>query len=196
MAAISMSPGAARIELMSTRRPPLADNPNAANSPYRAVAAAAQKRSREQNNAQEESSYGHIPPAKRQAVAVDRPTLRTPSRKLSSQPAEGRVFNRRPINGQPVTFEPRLLAVESNQDEPKDDMNERSAESLNDIRQWQKHYRRVFPYFVFYFESIPEDIRARCSKAIKLLGAVSWSQKDLIIITDSCILTEGRKILL
>ncbi len=158
---------------MSTRRAPLANNLNAANSPYRAVAAAAQKRSREHTDAQEDLFFDQRPPAKRQAVETDRSVLRTPTRTHASQQPEGRALNKRPANGQPTAFERRLLAAKSKQTEPKDEIQEKQNESLDNVRQWQRHYRRAFPYFVFYFESIPEDVRAKCSKAIRTLGAVS-----------------------
>lgn len=47
------------------------------------------------------------------------------------------------------------------------------AETLDTIRQWQRHYRRAFPQFVFYFDSIPEDSRSKCSRQVLALGAVS-----------------------
>ncbi len=173
MAAVSISPAVHRIGMMSNRRTPLANNPNAANSPYRAVAAAAQKRSREQTDAQEDLLHDQLPPAKRQAVEVDRPTLRTPTRRPALQHSEGRLLHKRPTNGQLTAFERRLLAAKNKQVEPKDEMQEKANESLDNIRQWQRHYRKVFPYFVFYFESVPDDVRAKCSKAIRALGAVS-----------------------
>ena len=173
MAAVSISPAVHRIGMMSNRRAPLANNPNAANSPFRAVAAAAQKRSREQTDAQEDLFLDPLPPAKRPALENDRPTLRTPTRKQASQHSEARAFNKRPGNGQPSAFERRLIAARSKQVEPKDDTQEKANESLDNIRQWQKHYRKAFPYFVFYFESIPDDVRAKYSKVIRVLGAVS-----------------------
>ena len=173
MAAVSISPAVHKIGMMSNRRAPLANNPNAANSPYRAVAAAAQKRSREQTDGQEDLFYDQLPPAKRQAGDADRSTLRTPTRKQALQQTESRVLNKRPTNGQPSAFERRLLAAKSKQVKGGDEIQEKANESLDNIRQWQRHYRKVFPYFVFYFESIPHDVRAKCLKSIRALGAVS-----------------------
>ena len=185
--------------MMSNRRAPLTNNPNAANSPYRAVAAAAQKRSREQIDAQEDLFLDQIPPVKRQAVENNRFTLRTPTRKQSSQHFEGRVLSKRPANGQPTAFERRLLAAKSKQIEPKDEAQEKVNESLDNIRQWQKHYRKAFPFFVFYFESIPDDVRSKYSKAIRALGAVSlssalaiFSYQHVLILVNS----EGGEVLL
>jgi hypothetical protein len=44
---------------------------------------------------------------------------------------------------------------------------------MDSIRQWQRHYRKAFPQFVFYFDSIPEDMRRKCSRQVMALGAVS-----------------------
>ncbi len=48
-----------------------------------------------------------------------------------------------------------------------------SNERLENVRQWQKHYRKAFPNFVFYFESLPHEVRVRCLKQVNALGAVS-----------------------
>lgn len=40
------------------------------------------------------------------------------------------------------------------------------------VKTWQRHYRRAFPTFVFYFESLPEGARAASLKSITNLGAV------------------------
>jgi regulatory subunit for Cdc7p protein kinase len=47
------------------------------------------------------------------------------------------------------------------------------ADTMDSIRQWQRHYRKAFPQFVFYFDSIPEDVRRRFSRQVIALGAVS-----------------------
>lgn len=48
-----------------------------------------------------------------------------------------------------------------------------SAETLDNIRQWQRHYRKAFPQFVFYFDSIPQDVRGKLARQVIALGAVS-----------------------
>lgn len=160
---------------MSTRRVPLANVPNAANSPYRAVAAAASKRARSQSTFQGELAYGQPPPAKRQAIELDDSGLQTPSRKQQiPQNAEGRVFNKRPANSQVTAFERKLLAAKDKQTQYKAGRQEKVVnENLDTIRQWQKHYRRVFPTYVFYFESVPDEVRIKYSKQVIALGAVS-----------------------
>lgn len=42
-----------------------------------------------------------------------------------------------------------------------------------DVRAWQKHYRKAFPGYVFFFESIPQDVLLKAQKQISNLGAVS-----------------------
>ncbi len=56
-------------------------------------------------------------------------------------------------------------------------------ENLEQVRQWQKHYRKLFPTFVFYFESIPEDARVTYTKQVTALGAVSYSKNIAFLYT-------------
>lgn len=173
MATLSLSPAPQKIGNMATRRIPLGDVPNAANSPFRAVAAAASKRSRDQLEAQEDFSYDLQPRAKRQALQGDRSNVRTSPKKLAAQSTEGRVFTKRSTNAQPTTFERKLLAAKDGRGPQKLERQDKtSQETLDGIRQWQKHYKREFPSFVFYFEGIPEDVRVKCSKCVRNLGAV------------------------
>lgn len=185
MAEVSLSPAAHKLGSMSSRRVPLGNVPNAANSPFRSVAAATSKRSREQVEAQEDLPYDLQPRAKRQALEDGRTNLRTSPRKQTLQSAEGRIFNRRPLNAQPTPFERKLLAsakenkvtqrveqkIEQRVQQKVERQGKASHEALEDIRQWQRHYKRSFPTFVFYFESLPEEVRVKCSKWIRSLGA-------------------------
>ena len=174
MATVSLSPAPHKLGGMSSKRTPLGDVPNAANSPYRAVAAAASKRSREYAEQQDSLSYDIQPRAKRQAITGSRENLRTPPRKQLSQSLEGRVFNRRQANVQPTAFERKLLAAREDKSQQRIEKQEKpNTEALDSVRQWQKHYKKSFPCFVFYFESVPEDAHHRCSKWIRQLGAVS-----------------------
>lgn len=185
MAEVSLSPAAHKLGTMSSRRVPLGNVPNAANSPFRSVAAATSKRSREQVEAQEDLPCDLQPRAKRQALEDGRTNLRTSPRKQTLQSAEGRIFNRRPLNAQPTPFERKLLAsakenkvtqrveqkIEQRVQQKVERQGKASHEALEDIRQWQRHYKRSFPTFVFYFESLPEEVRMKCSKWIRSLGA-------------------------
>jgi len=178
MATVSLSPAPHKLGNMNSKRVPLGNVPNAANSPFRAVAAAASKRSRDQVEQQEDLSYDFQPQAKRQALEIDRENPRTPPRKQLSQSAEGRVFNRRQANVQPTAFERKLLAAREDKSQQRVEKQEKaSTKALDTVRQWQIFYKKTFPSFVFYFESVPEDIRQKCTKWIKQLGAVSLTRK-------------------
>ena len=177
MAAVSLSPLLSTLSAMSGRRAPLASNPNAANSPYRAVAAAAaQKQKRPYANIQREDSYGQPPPAKKQMLEP-RPTLRTPPHPQPNH-VEGRVFTRR-SNPQPTEFERKCVAASRERPIQKTApqkvvKGEQSAEDNEEtMKTWRKHTRRSFPGFVFYFESVPADLHLKCAKQVVSLGAVS-----------------------
>jgi regulatory subunit for Cdc7p protein kinase len=76
-------------------------------------------------------------------------------------------------------FEKKLMAVREQKDSgaAQASRNSRydraSAEKLDNIRQWQRHYRKAFPSFVFYFDSLPADVRNRSLREVLALGAVS-----------------------
>ena len=174
MAAVSISPAPYNFPGMSSRRVPLGDVPNAANSPFRVVAAAASKRSRDQVEAQEDLSCDIQPRAKRQALENAYRNQRSPAKKQALQSAEGRVFDRRPTNAQPTAFQRKLLAAREERPRQRIEKQEKPATvQIDDVRQWQRHYKKLFPSFVFYFESLSEDVRASCAKNIRSLGAVS-----------------------
>lgn len=157
---------------MSARRVPLADVPNAANSPYRLIPASISKRSRFEVDIYEDSADEQQHPSKKQACDNAQSQFRTPPKKLL-QRSEGRIFNKKSTNSQPTAFERKLHAARDKQLQQKTEHHEKaSTDSLDIIRQWQKHYRRVFPHYVFYFESMPDDVRTKCSRHVKTLGAV------------------------
>lgn len=163
--------------MSTSRRVPLSSNPNAANSPYRAVAAASgQKQKRSYATIQREEAYGQPPPAKKQMLETSSFSLRTPPRQSSAQAAEGRVFTRRSTASQPTAFERKLEAarVRPAPQQVLQRAEKTSEENLEIIRQWQKHYRKVFPKYVFYFESVSEDVHAKLTRQITSLGAVCF----------------------
>jgi regulatory subunit for Cdc7p protein kinase len=149
----------------SRARAPLASIPNATNSPHRSLTQSIGKRSRQQGPVLQENE----PPQKRQVVEKigreDAPA--TPRRRIPPPTAEGRVFERGPNTTQPTDFHKKLIATKKEAERPSVDQGDST------IRAWQKHYRKVFPSFVFYFESVPDDARARFSKQISSFGAVS-----------------------
>lgn len=171
MAAISIITPLLTLSDMSTKRVPLSSNPNAANSPFRA-AAASTKAKRSYATVQREEAYGQPPPAKKQIVEAkaDR-ALRTPPRQTRADSLEGNVFSRR-AHAQPTAFDRRLEAARRRPVQQATVKADRAAEeNMETIRQWQRHYRKVFPKFVFYFESIPEETRVRFAKQVTALGA-------------------------
>lgn len=158
---------------MSTRRVPLHNNTNAVNSPFRPTEAQS-KQKRSYATIQREESYGQPPPAKKQMLD-SRQALRTPPRHNNTNThytAEGRVF-RKPSNvPQKTAFERKCAATRTKPQSQNTESREKGQE-LDTIRQWQRHYRKIFPTFVFYFESIPEENRAKYTKQVIALGAVS-----------------------
>lgn len=164
---------------MTTRRVPLANNTNAINSPFRNVAAVGGKRTRAQVADARELVYGQ-PPSKKVVIEIKDNDENTAPRTLTRQnPAlqdqEAKVFMRKTSNAPPTAFEKKLAAARGKpipQSRPLD-RPVRAADNLENIRQWQKHYRKAFPGYTFYFESVPDDIRTRISRQIHYLGAVS-----------------------
>ena len=195
MAAVSLSPLPHTLSTMSSRRVPLSSNPNAVNSPYRAVAtAAANKQKRSHATIQREDAYGQQPPAKKQMLEAHHP-LRTPPRQQSAQSSvEGRVFTRKSNAPQPSAFERKLVAVREKPSQPAINKADKSSEeNLETIRQWQKHYRKIFPTFVFYFESISEDVRLKYTKQVIALGAVSHHRRAIELLNCTKPSCSGRK---
>lgn len=178
MAAVSIppSPHNNNNTAMSTRRAPLTNISNANNSPYRAVAAAASKRSRSHSSVQRELHYAQQPPSKKQMLDLDRSTtLRTPPRQQARPNSDARgLIQGKSGNTQSTALDRKLAAAREKQHPHRQSRAQppRAADNLDTIRQWQSHYRKVFPQIVFYFESIPEDVRIRCARQITSLGAV------------------------
>ncbi|EFE42967.1 G1/S regulator NimO, putative [Trichophyton verrucosum HKI 0517] len=175
--AILFVPSPHALNAMTTRRAPLANVPNATNSPHRAVStatAATMKRTRPPWD-----SAGAPPPLKKQVLdTADNADARFSQRSLNQQQpqaGESKIFTRR-TNTQPTAFEKKLAAV---RDKPKQQQNALKVsrnikycpESVESVRQWQRHYRKVFPSYVFYFESIPEEVRKKYVRQIMSLGA-------------------------
>ena len=156
MATVAVPPSPQLVSNMNTRRVPLADVKNATNSPLRAPAVGG-KRQRSHASEQRDVPYGQ-PPSKKLIVEVD-----------DSESRKNGLGRR--SNGPPTAFQKKLEAARA---VPKQsDRTQRAqAGNLDDIRQWQKHYRKMFPTFVFYFESIPEDMRGKVSRQAQTLGAV------------------------
>lgn len=161
MAAISLSPTPAPIAAMSSRRVPLTSNPNVANSPLRGPGSlhAYAKQKRSYANVQREEAYGQPPPVKKQVLEDGtQRAVRSPSKAHRTQVVVQRSSTRL------VTKDRATRTTQA------------SARTVQDVdtekEVWKKHHRAKFPKMVFYFESIPDDIRAKLTKRVNYLGAV------------------------
>ncbi|KAH9827819.1 zinc finger protein [Teratosphaeria destructans] len=157
---------------MASRRAPLANVPNAVNSPFRNLAATGGKRTRAAD-----AVYGQ-PPAKKQVIEIvdDDGENLDPKRRsgvaIGAQDKVDEPFSRR-SNAPPTAFERKLAAARerkpSVQQQPHRSLKD--AQNIDSIRQWQKHYRKQFPSFVIYFDNVPDDVRSRTVRQIQSLGA-------------------------
>ncbi|EKG11861.1 BRCT domain-containing protein [Macrophomina phaseolina MS6] len=146
---------------MTSRRAPLANVPNATNSPYRPHAAAATKRPRSHASEQRDAAYTGQPPAKKQFLEEN------------DTEARRQVLLKKAGQTQTSAAQRKLEAARDvrSSHKPIDRPQKVAQDNYDTIRQWQKHYRKVFPQYVFYFENIPADARARATKQILALGA-------------------------
>lgn len=164
---------------MTTRRAPLANVPNAVNSPFRNVNHGSGKRTRTVAGEHREAVYGQ-PPAKKQIIEIpDDDDENVDPRKRSGVPVPvqdklAEPFLRRAPNAQPTAFERKLASVRDRRQtrqQPIDPPQKVSEENLESVRQWKRHYRKQFPSFVFYFDSVPDDLRIKSLRQIQALGA-------------------------
>ncbi|KAJ5383608.1 Regulatory subunit Dfp1/Him1 central region [Penicillium concentricum] len=165
MATVFVPPSPRTSLTMATRRP-LANVPNATNSPRRAELVL--KRARP---TRVEIPYGQ-PPPKRQAM--ENMEYEPRSTTCQTTNTDSKLFARRSNNGNPSAFEKKLVAAREKERQPPVKhvrLEKAPADTMDSIRQWQRHYRKAFPQFVFYFDSIPEDVRRRFNRQVIALGA-------------------------
>lgn len=180
--------------MSTSRRAPLASIPHATNSPHRTLTNS-NKRTRASTDVLQQENE---PPQKRQMVEKLRDSTNpaTPRRRITAQPAEGKVFEAGPANAEANAFQKRLVAAREKGASVKVVKNDvqQQKESEN-IRQWQKHYRKIFPTFSFYFESIPEDMRGRFTRQVTALGAVCdvLALLSCVVLSTLCLLTRARE---
>jgi regulatory subunit for Cdc7p protein kinase len=167
---------------MAGRRAPLQQIPNGVNSPFRSnanAAAAGGKRARTQAGEPREVVYGQ-PPAKKQIIEIPDDDVENVDPRtrdgvpVTAQEKLDEPFSRRTNNAQPTAFERKLASVREKKPAPQPRIErppKGSEESLESVRQWRRHYRRQFPTFVFYFDSVPEEIRAKTSSQFRILGS-------------------------
>lgn len=161
---------------MATRRAPLANVPNAVNSPFRNLTGTSAKRTRAQAG---DAVHGQ-PPSKKQIIEIpdDDDENADPRRRtgvtVSALEKLEEPFAKR-SNTQPTAFERKLAAARekrfTSQQRPKERPHRVKEESLDSVRQWQRHYRRQFPQFVIYFDSVSDDVRSKTVRQIQSLGA-------------------------
>ncbi|KAK4506907.1 hypothetical protein PRZ48_000640 [Zasmidium cellare] len=163
---------------MAARRSALADVPNAVNSPLRNAAAVSGKRTRAQAGDGREAVYGQ-PPTKKQIIeAREQDEENIDPRKRNGVPVTAHnkldePFSKR-SNHPPTAFEKRLASVREKKTTPHgraEKSQKHTGDNLESVRQWQKHYRRQFPQFVFYFDNLSDDTRAKAMRQIQSLGA-------------------------
>ncbi|RVX73534.1 hypothetical protein B0A52_02422 [Exophiala mesophila] len=160
----------------SSRRIPLASLANATNSPHRPLTNSGSKRPRSIANV---SHQENEPPQKR--LAMDKTNkdthTATPRRQTNSQHPtmpEARVFERGNGESASNAFQRKLVAA---RDGPNPGMKVTKtldpvhASKEESIRTWQKHYRKIFPTFSFYFDGLSDDARTRFVRQISSLGA-------------------------
>lgn len=159
MAAVAVPPSPQLADAMATRRVPLANLQNATNSPLRATQIGG-KRQRSAASEQRDLPYGQPPPKKHIIEVDDAESRRSGLVRRSGAPTTALTRKLQEARGEPKAV-------------PKQaDKASRTANELESIRQWQRHYRKLFPGFVFYFESIPEDVKYRICRQAHSLGAV------------------------
>lgn len=172
-----------------TKRAPLSDNPNAANSPLRGSSATAlalqgsKKAVRSHADQLREEPYGQPPPAKRQMIehggqrAAASPTssrsnVSNVTRKTStmSRTAERERAERASSRTSTTATSTRAERSHASTTTTTDRI---TAKELEDLSIWQTSMRSRFHKMVFYFESIPDEQRHKLAKQVAQLGAVS-----------------------
>lgn len=174
MAAVAVPPSPQVVDAMATRRVPLANLHNATNSPMRGPQIGG-KRQRSHASEQRDLPYGQ-PPSKKLLVEVD--------------DAESRRSGLVRRSGAPPTALTRKLeAAREHKMAPRQtDRVQRAPENnqnLETIRNWQRHYRKLFPQFVFWFDNVPDDVKSRISRQAHILGSVRPRRSYMFCITNT-----------
>ncbi|KAL5374775.1 hypothetical protein DPSP01_011704 [Paraphaeosphaeria sporulosa] len=165
MAAVAVPPSPQVADVMASRRVPLANLQNATNSPMRAAAIGG-KRQRSHASEQRDLSYGQ-PPAKKLMVETDDADARRSGLvRRSAAPPTALTKKLEAAREHKVEQKVAPRAARPNTRGP-----EVTASNLETIRNWQRHYRKLFPQFVFWFESVPEDIKSKISRQAQILGS-------------------------
>ncbi|KAJ4411336.1 Cdc7p-Dbf4p kinase complex regulatory subunit [Gnomoniopsis sp. IMI 355080] len=148
---------------MSTRRVPLSSHPNGTNSPLRShntASASVLNKYRQQKRAyasvQREEPYGQPPPAKKQLLNNG---------------------SKEPVRSPPAVRQVKVVRPNLNRvfkdDKPSQVSASKVAQQEDEaarMRRWKEATRQNFPDYVFYFESVPDEKRAKVVKQITQLG--------------------------
>ncbi|KAF2036564.1 hypothetical protein EK21DRAFT_51839 [Setomelanomma holmii] len=155
MATLVLPPSSPHVPIMSNRRVPLGNLQNATNSPLRPSNLGG-KRQRSHASEQRDVAYGQ-PPAKKQLIEVD--------------DAEARRHGLVRRSGAPATALTRKLeaARENKALSKQAEKAQKPSSDLETIRQWVRHYKKLFPQFVFYFDCVPES--QKIMRKAQLLGS-------------------------
>ncbi|OAP58268.1 hypothetical protein AYL99_07358 [Fonsecaea erecta] len=158
----------------SSRRVPLASISNATNSPHRLLTNSSSKRPRSIANVPQQENE---PPHKR--LAIDRAGREvfnpaTPQKQSHPPLPEGRVFERSNAESTSTAFQRRLVAARD-RERPAGLRVTKNIDALakedSGLKAWQRHYRKLFPSFRFYFDGFSEEVKARFLRHITALGA-------------------------
>lgn len=85
---------------------------------------------------------------------------------------EGRVFERGHGESGSTEFQRKLVAARDKTAGLRVTKNVEYTSKEDTMLSWQKHYRKLFPSFRFYFDGVPEESRSRFLRHIISLGAV------------------------
>ena len=172
MATIVLSPPALLIDSMAARRVPLANIPNAANSPYRGGSAT--KRPRPKTDDLTDLEDGRSPAKKRQLVEAHNDARRVHHVSVDSR--DDRTAATKNI------VPPRKLVLAASKRPQLHVAEKQDKQTLHDIeniKKWKEHYMKAFPTMVFFFDGLPQDVCIRFSRQAAALGAVSIIQCSL-----------------
>ncbi|KAK5166995.1 Cdc7p-Dbf4p kinase complex regulatory subunit [Saxophila tyrrhenica] len=163
---------------MAGRREPLANVPNAVNSPFRTITASG-KRTRAQAGDHRDAISGQ-PPSKKQIIEVphdDVENVDPKKRQFVAVGAQNKLeepFMKRTSNAPPTAFERKLASARGKKTAPQQRLEPQrgpSAENVETVRQWKRHYKKQFPSFVFYFDTPSDEVRQRTLRPLQHLGA-------------------------
>jgi regulatory subunit for Cdc7p protein kinase len=159
MSTLAIPPSPHVAAAMSNRRMPLATLGNATNSPLR-PAAVGGKRQRSHASEQRDVFYGQ-PPQKKHIIEVD--------------DAEARRHGLVRRTGAPQTALTRKLeAARETKAPPKQPQRatQAAANDVSTIIAWIRHYKKLFPQFIFYFDNVSSVHKDKIMSRAQVLGSV------------------------